>query len=126
MYQPSRFRLTSRIFPGHCSTVQCVFAVNSRSSSQATGCSRPSLAWQWVTSSSSHVLSVFGTRQRVNARALEPTSYGPLECAHRQAVPAQRGDPALSEEFRDFFLPRKDVRNGEIVFTESAPQPFPG
>lgn len=27
-------------------------------------------AWQWVTSSSSHVPSAFGMRQRVNARAL--------------------------------------------------------
>src|SRR6266705_738761 len=47
-----------------------------------------------ITSSSSHVQSVFGTRQRVNARALEATSYGPPECAHRQAVPAQLGAPS--------------------------------
>jgi hypothetical protein len=26
----------------------------------------------------------------------------------------------------EFFLSRKDVWNGEIIFTESAPHPFPG
>jgi len=46
-------------------------------------CSGPSLAWRWVTSSSSHVPSVFGTRQRVNERALKATSYGPLEHAYK-------------------------------------------
>jgi len=39
---------------------------------------------------------------------------------------ANEAPPALGEEFREFFLPRKDVRNGEIVFTENAPQLLPG
>jgi hypothetical protein len=39
---------------------------------------------------------------------------------------AYEAPPTLGKESREFFLPRKDVRNGEIVFTESAPHPFLG